>query len=268
MSAATDFLNQWIQKAVHRAPRITRTSVQRWLVVRKLHAGVLVAATVVSVTAVTLVSRPAFAFTGSLIYNSSSFLCLQPVPPLGGNIGANGVRIAQTPCDLDNPAQGWENEPAGFSSDGRKVYYLVNDYNPNNRECLDVTDASSNDKAPIQQWFCNGGGSEKWIEVTSDIGTVQLINSRTGACVHLAIPLHVPERRADLRLGVLVNGDDERSAGQAEGAPPSSPLTWSAPPATYYSTLTPASLPSLGCGNGGYLHHRPGPAALCPQSKP
>jgi len=152
---------------------------------------VLVTATVVSVTAATLVSRPAFAGT-PLIQNRSSLLCLQPVPLPGQYIGANGVRIAQMPCDSSVSAQVWEAEPAGHSSDGQYLYYIVNYYDPNNRECLDVTDANPNDKAPIQQWFCNGGGSEKWMKGSVSFGGEQYVNARTGKCLDVPYASYSP----------------------------------------------------------------------------
>lgn len=110
----------------------------------------------------------------------------------GQYIGANGVRIAQMPCDSSVSAQVWEAEPAGHSSDGQYLYYIVNYYDPNNRECLDVTDANPNDKAPIQQWFCNGGGSEKWMKGSVSFGGEQYVNARTGKCLDVPYASYSP----------------------------------------------------------------------------
>lgn len=162
--------------------------------VLKLKVGMLVAATIASVTAGALVGQPAFASSPGHIVNDGSGLCLEPVPVAGQNVGDSGVRIAQEPCDPTNldRAQQWQAVVVGGSGD-QTLYYLVNQYDTNNQECLDVTDANPNDRAPIQQYACNGGGSEKWKRVSYSFGRYQYVNSRTSKCLDIPSASPSPE---------------------------------------------------------------------------
>jgi hypothetical protein len=148
--------------------------------VAKLKIGALLAATVASVTAGTLVGQPAFASNPDVIANYGSGLCLQPVPDSFQNIVDDGVRIAQEPCN-SSQEQKWQSLQVG-SSGGQPTYYLINQ---RSGKCLDVTDANTNDRAPIQQWTCNGGGSEMWIAKAYSFGRRQYVNSRTSKCLDI-----------------------------------------------------------------------------------
>src|SRR5262249_47404474 len=124
----------------------------------KLKIGLLLAATMASVVAVNAVDQPAFASDPSFILNWNTSLCLQPVPDPFQNITDNGVRIAQVSCGFTLSEQKWQPLQVGTSG-GRAYYYLINQ---RSGKCLDVTDANTSDRATIQQFDCNGGGSEMW----------------------------------------------------------------------------------------------------------
>jgi hypothetical protein len=115
-----------------------------------------------------------------LNYNSN--LCLQPVPDPFQNITDNGVRIAQMVCGTTLSEQRWQFLQVGPSG-GRAYYYLINQ---RSGKCLDVIDANTSDRATIQQFDCNGGGSEMWFAKTAEKGTfrpAQYVNLRTSKCL-------------------------------------------------------------------------------------
>lgn len=163
---------------------------------RRLTVRAVVATMAVAAVAVVATAQPAHAAGPAPIVNYNSGLCLQPVS-FGGSIYDDGVPIWQVPCN-GSLEQNWTKV---FLSDGHKdcpwwfpigrcgfdpvlhVYYLVNQLTG---KCMDVTDARGDNRAPIQQWQCNNGGSEKWWLPPSDgaIGTfVPFQNFRTGKCL-------------------------------------------------------------------------------------
>jgi hypothetical protein len=148
-----------------------------------------------------------------LNYNSN--LCLQPVPDPFQNITDNGVRIAQMVCGTTLSEQRWQFLQVGTSG-GRAYYYLINQ---RSGKCLDVTDANTSDRATIQQFDCNGGGSEMWFAKTAERGPSGLPSTSIsglpsawtrperdeGAHLHLAVLLHRQlQRRAVVQLPALV----------------------------------------------------------------
>jgi hypothetical protein len=140
--------------------------------------GALAAAAVMTVTAGLTIGRPAFAANPDPIISLNSGMCLQPAPTGLQSITDNGVRIAQLPC-TGRSEQRWHSVPVG-DDDGQTLYYLINNLSG---KCLDVTNASSSDRASIQQYTCNDGGSEKWIVQPYVIGGFQYTNSRTDKCL-------------------------------------------------------------------------------------
>lgn len=154
----------------------------------KIKKSVRLGTIAASVALAVAVSQPAFAAGGWLpIINVGSSLCLQPLPTQSQSINGNGVRIAQEPCtgNSQNPytdPQLWVAIPEGATSDGTPYYYL---YNKSSTKCMDVTDASTADHAPIQQFDCNLGGSEMWIMNKYDFGTTQYVNLRTSKCLDI-----------------------------------------------------------------------------------
>ena len=146
----------------------------------KTRIGVLLAMATVSVAAAITGGQPAFANAPGPIVNPNG-MCLQPVPGAFQNINDNGVRIAQMTCNSSLSEQSWKPVQVGTSG-GEKLWYLVNQRTD---KCLDVTGASSEDRAPIQQFDCNGGGSEKWLVRPYNFLRFQYVNSRTGKCLDI-----------------------------------------------------------------------------------
>jgi len=142
----------------------------------KIRNGIRLAAIAASLALAAAVSRPAFAAGdwGPIINGggtgAGSGLCLQPLPTQSQSIYDNGVRIAQEPCigDLQTPyePQQWVKTSKG-TSNGHTYYELRNQ---TSGKCIDVTDASTADHAPIQQYYCNGGGSEQCLEPVDRLG--------------------------------------------------------------------------------------------------
>jgi hypothetical protein len=60
------------------------------------------------------------------------------------------------------------------------VVYLVN---RETGKCMDVMNAGTYNGARIQQYTCNGGGSEKWLLHPTDLGLIQYTNYRTHKCL-------------------------------------------------------------------------------------
>jgi hypothetical protein len=147
----------------------------------RLRIGLGLAAAAASVAAAVVVAQPAYASNPDTIVNTNSKMCLQPVPDPFQNIVENGVRIAQMPCNGALSEQKWQSVQVGTNG-GRPEYYLINQ---RSGRCLDVTDAKTDDRAPIQQYDCNGGGSEKWIAQANSFGSFQILNSRTGKCLDI-----------------------------------------------------------------------------------
>jgi hypothetical protein len=135
------------------------------------------------------------AIGGVKIVNRGTGLCLQPIGIQGQSIYANGVRIVQGPCNGTAP-QLWRAILLGQGTDpldrcdsplpcprrAKESYYYVVNYLTG--LCLDVKDASTRDGAVIQQYSCNGGGSEKWFERGSSSGAMY-VNARTGKCLDI-----------------------------------------------------------------------------------
>jgi hypothetical protein len=168
---------------------------------RRLVARVMVAAFAATTVAVVGVAQPAHAAWPMPIANLDSGMCLQPIAT-DGSIYDNGAPIWQVPCN-GSPEQQWTKV---FLEDGSRdcswwrivtfplgfrcgfdpvfhVYYLVNSLTGS---CMDVRNASGNNRAEIQQWACNGGGSEKWWLPPSSgaVGMhVPIQNVRTGKCL-------------------------------------------------------------------------------------
>lgn len=169
----------------------------RPLLVRKACALLVVVASTVLATVV-VERQPAGANSPGPIVNYGSGLCLQPYPvqafpgqPV--SIYDNGVRIAQVPCN-GSPEQQWlpvwlgnDHNPitpgGGLGFPPLEPYYYVINYLTG--KCLDVTDAHTNDQAEIQQFNCNGGGSEKWYQHPNPFGHFQYTNYRTGKCLDI-----------------------------------------------------------------------------------
>jgi hypothetical protein len=166
--------------------------------VRRLIAGASVA--VMAMVGVVVTEQAAHAAGPAPIHNWASGLCMQPVPGDGGSIYDNGIPIWQVPCN-GSPEQNWKKilvqstkkqqcNPLFIFLPGRCgfdpiffEYYLVNQLT---LSCMDVTDARTDDRVPIQQWQCNFGGSEKWYMPPEDsaVGTFErFMNSRTGKCL-------------------------------------------------------------------------------------
>lgn len=127
-------------------------------------------------------SQPAFAYVPGNIMNENSLLCLQPVPNAFQGPGGAGVQIAQEPCDDSTSTmdpQQWRAEIVGISG-GQYMYYVKNQ---SDNKCLDVTNANTSDRAAIQQYYCNGGSSEKWFIYQYAFGGVQYVNYRTSKCL-------------------------------------------------------------------------------------
>lgn len=154
--------------------------------------GVRLAAIAASLALAAAVSQPAFAAGdwGPIIngggIGAGSGLCLQPLPTQSQNINDAGVRIAQEPCannsqDPNYLPQQWHKVSKG-TSNGHTYYYMINQ---SSGECMDVTNANTADYAPIQQYYCNGGGSEMWITYKYDFGTFQYTNLRTSKCLDI-----------------------------------------------------------------------------------
>jgi hypothetical protein len=146
-----------------------------------IRIGVLLATTTASVAAVFAAGQPAFADAPGPIVNLNSGMCLQPVPNAFETITDNGVRIAQMPCTPGLSEQNWQPTQVGTSG-GQPTYYLINQ---RSGKCLDVTDANTSDRAPIQQFGCNGGGSEKWFARAYNFGRFQYANTRTAKCLDI-----------------------------------------------------------------------------------
>jgi hypothetical protein len=145
-----------------------------------LRIGALAAAITAGVTAGLSAGAPASAANPDVILNAGSGLCLQPVPDAFQSIFDTGVRIAQQGCN-GQPEQKWQSVRVGTSG-GQPLHYLINNLTG---QCLDVTGANGSDRAPIQQFICNGGGSEKWIVRPYSFGAYQYVNSRTGKCLDI-----------------------------------------------------------------------------------
>ena len=154
--------------------------------------GILLTTVVTTVVAATMTGQPAYATSPGKIKNYRSAMCLQPVPDSFQSIFANGVRIAQMPCD-GSTAQLWRTVLLGqgrnplFSCSfscpeisPERYYYVINDLTG---LCMDVRDASTANGAVIQQFACNGGGSEKWFKHTDGSGRPQYVNARTAKCL-------------------------------------------------------------------------------------
>lgn len=156
--------------------------------------GVLLAAIVSTVTVATVFTQPASASSPAGIVNYGSGMCLQPLPDAFQSIYDNNVRIAQMPCD-GSPAQLWQSFLLGEGRDplycggfgcpvvSNESYYYVVNYLTG--LCLDVRGASTADGAVIQQYACNGGGSEKWFKHPYSFGLTQYVNSRTAKCLDI-----------------------------------------------------------------------------------
>lgn len=152
----------------------------------KIRTGVRLGVIAASLAMAAAVSQPAFADAPGSIDNIGSHLCLQPVPNQFQGPKDNGVRIAQmrciiTPQDPNYLAQQWQAVTLGKSG-GSYYYYLINQ---NSGKCMDVTDANTADHAPIQQWDCNGGGSEMWFMNVYAFGRYQYVNYRTSKCLDI-----------------------------------------------------------------------------------
>jgi hypothetical protein len=156
--------------------------------------GVVLATVVSTVVAATMVGQPAYANNPGTIKSYRSGLCLEPVPGPFQSVYDNGVRIAQMPCN-GSAAQLWRSillgqarSPLYKCSFGcpeiplQGYYYLMNNLTG---RCLDVKDARTEDGAVIQQFSCNGGGSEKWFKHRNNLWPqyVQYVNSRTAKCL-------------------------------------------------------------------------------------
>jgi hypothetical protein len=163
---------------------------------KKVHRIVKILAAAVSATvALGLLPQSAYAVGNSPIVNFGSGMCLAPVadsyPGHPATIYDDNAPIEQVPCN-GSPEQQWT-----------KIW-LMNDSNPNNgggglgypkleqvvylvnREtgkCMDVMNAYSYNGARIQQYTCNGGGSEKWFLHPTDLGLIQYTNYRTHKCL-------------------------------------------------------------------------------------
>jgi hypothetical protein len=158
----------------------------------KRSIGLLMATVVSTVVAATMVGQPAYANNPGTIKNYRSGMCLQPVPDSFQSIYDNGVRIAQMPCN-GSAAQMWRSFLLGqarnplFSCSfgcpdiSPEGYYYVTNYLTG--LCMDVKDASTADRVVIQQFSCNGGGSEKWFKHTDGSGRPQYVNARTVKCL-------------------------------------------------------------------------------------
>lgn len=139
-----------------------------------------------------LFGQPAHASVGSVV-NFGSGLCLQPFadsyPGHVVSVYDNGIPIKQVACN-GSPEQQWTkvfikySQPPGAGCFGGcvltgQLYYMVNNLTG---KCMDVKDASTSNGAPIQQWECNGGGSEQWwLDETT--GYQSYINARTKKCL-------------------------------------------------------------------------------------
>jgi len=163
---------------------------------RRLLARAVVVGT--AAAAVLFTAQAAYAAAAVTITNSNSGLCLQPMAG-SGSIYDNGIPIAQVPCN-GSPEQTWTKFDLGqahqdcttfiFIPIGRcgfdpvwHEYYIVNAVS---HSCMDVTNANSTDRTPIQQWQCNNGGSEKWWLPPSDTSVGMFLpfeNVRTGKCL-------------------------------------------------------------------------------------
>jgi len=139
--------------------------------------------------------RPTSANISGPIVNVGSGLCLQPAPNPPQSIYDNGVRIAQRPCN-GTAAQLWRpillgqgRNPlycSGFGCPDRPTesYYYVTNYLTG--LCMDVKNASTLDGVIIQQYKCNGGGSEKWFKhLYVYSGRFQYVNARTAKCLDI-----------------------------------------------------------------------------------
>jgi Ricin-type beta-trefoil lectin domain-like len=145
----------------------------------------LVLAAVVTSGAIILVPQAAHADpdgTFSLV-NVGSGKCLE-IAPEDGHFFLDGLRIWQFTCDPTRPQQRWFLVSAGngpIAGGGNPPrFFIVNNYT---NRCLDVTDGSSANRTPLQQWTCNGGTSMMW-----GFSGAYIINARTSplACVDIA----------------------------------------------------------------------------------
>ncbi len=161
---------------------------------RKIFLLLAVASSVVLSTV--LLAQPANASGGySPVVNNGSGLCLQPVPDsYAGHIVSiydNNIPIEQLPCNgsaeqlWTTVASGTAQNPTctgwGCPVDPGYVDYLVNGLTG---KCMDVTNASTANGAVIQQYACNGGGSEKWWHRNSASGSWDTyLDYRTKKCL-------------------------------------------------------------------------------------
>jgi len=161
---------------------------------------VLLTAALSAVVAGVVVQQVAYADTTAPLVNQESNLCLQPLPDAFQSITDDGVRIAQMQC-TGRREQQWKVFQLGKAEDplschhagcvvfpNEPFFYVINDLSG---KCLDVTDGNGNDRAPIQQWTCNGGASEKWFKHPYAFSRLQYVNSRTAKC------LDVPNQTRD-----------------------------------------------------------------------
>lgn len=158
----------------------------------KRSIGLLMATIAATLATVLVAGQPAFASNPGTINNLISWMCLQPLPGPFQTIYDNGVRIAQMPCNGSTEQQ-WSAVQLGTGKDPLKqcgwtgcVYtpesynYIINRLT---NLCLDVTDARTDDRAEIQQYNCNGGGSEIWYKHPYIDQLFQYVNSRTAKCL-------------------------------------------------------------------------------------
>jgi hypothetical protein len=146
--------------------------------------------------AVGLLQQSAAAAGSSTIVNFGSGMCLAPVadsyPGHPATIYDDNAPIEQVPCN-GSPEQRWTktllmwaSNPnnggggLGYPSLPEQVVYLVN---AETGKCMDVTNANLYNGARIQQYTCNGGGSEKWFLHFSDSHMIQYTNYRTRKCL-------------------------------------------------------------------------------------
>lgn len=161
----------------------------------KYSLGAVLATIAATAAVVAGVTQPAFASNPGTIVNYGSGMCLQPLAGPFQTVTDNGVRIAQMPCNAGVAEQQWQSVFLGQGTDPldscskiigcpvvfqESYYYIINQ---TSHKCLDVTDARTNDQAEIQQYDCNGGGSEKWYQRSYAFGRTQYVNSRTGKCL-------------------------------------------------------------------------------------
>jgi hypothetical protein len=193
--------------------------------VRRRVRRLIARASVIALVAVTLAvvgsAQPASASVPMPIVNMDSGLCLQPVAT-GGSIYDNNLPIWQMPCDPNKLEQKWRK--VYLDNGGEQdcvwiilfpvrcgfdrvfnVFYVVNALTGS---CLDVRDANRNDRAAIQQYACNGGGSEKWWlpGSTQSVGmSVSFENVRTGKCLDVPTgtlePTHMQQYRCTANNG-------------------------------------------------------------------